>query len=840
MKTLGLCMIVKNEMAVLKKCLDSIADYLDYWVICDTGSTDGTQEFIKNYFKEKGIPGKLHEDKWVNFGHNRSLYFKYAQGKSDYLIVLDADEIVLVNDDNFKSNLSDDKNIGYFIGYEGGLDYSYNILLSGNILWKSVGVTHEYVTSDEPHRLLKFKGLKIDHIGNGANKENKYTRDIELLTQGIKDEPNNARYHFYLANSYYDIKEYDKALEYYLKRTEMKGWEEEVYFSIYKASLCQLNMNKHFETAVLPLFLKAFNYRKSRLEALYEIVKYYRTNNMWKEGYAYGLLGYETMYPEDILFINKAIHTHQFLDELATCATNYGNHEFAIEIYDKLLKLDVLTNQNRKRIENNKNYSVSQIKKKVVETFSLKENKSKFKENKRNIFLFWTGKEYKLIKILRDLIYLHSTNGKGYNVVLITPGNLKEYVKDIPEYFYDMHPAHQADFVRVNVVCDQGGIWLDSDTLVIDSLDPLFDIIDNNEGFLIKENNNILWNGVFGSRKNTTFMQKWKKELRSRLDKTKGKIEWAEIGNEMIQEMYYENSKLFQNYTIFNGLDTMYSVNWDHCVEEFINKPYNNYKNIVKEFQPFVVLVKFVYLELENKTEEEILNGNMPINYFINKSFENAKKIIYFKIAKNMGTSIDTYFKENEEHYAYSRFYEDWNHINFYKSKIITLAHESNIIKFKKVYKKIFEYAEKVIIIRDPLDRVVSGYNYLNSLPKVMEFHPEYVDKGYDFWLTKINRNTIKDTNSNYSSMFVHFDTLQCNAIDYDKKTYHDKGYNWIDMSNLSNLKDIFKKLNINFKNVPYVNKTLKKSHNLPEQHTMLFQEKFKEDIELYNIINNG
>ena len=51
--------------------------------------------------------------------------------------------------------------------------------------------------------------------------------------------------------------------------------------------------------------------------------------------------------------------------------------------------------------------------------------KEKFKitkkfKHKRNIFLYWVGKEFKLISILRNLIYLHSTNGKGYNVILIT------------------------------------------------------------------------------------------------------------------------------------------------------------------------------------------------------------------------------------------------------------------------------------------------------------------------------------------------------------------------------------------------------------------------------------
>ena len=39
-------------------------------------------------------------------------------------------------------------------------------------------------------------------------------------------------------------------------------------------------------------------------------------------------------------------------------------------------------------------------------------------------------------------------------------------IENIPKYFYDLCPAHQADFVRVHVICDYGGIWLDSDTLI--------------------------------------------------------------------------------------------------------------------------------------------------------------------------------------------------------------------------------------------------------------------------------------------------------------------------------------------------------------------------------------
>lgn len=56
MITICLVMIVKNEMEVLKRSFDSVYKYIDYWIICDTGSTDGTQEFITDYFKQKKNP----------------------------------------------------------------------------------------------------------------------------------------------------------------------------------------------------------------------------------------------------------------------------------------------------------------------------------------------------------------------------------------------------------------------------------------------------------------------------------------------------------------------------------------------------------------------------------------------------------------------------------------------------------------------------------------------------------------------------------------------------------------------------------------------------------------
>jgi hypothetical protein len=250
-----------------------------------------------------------------------------------------------------------------------------------------------------------------------------------------------------------------------------------------------------------------------------------------------------------------------------------------------------------------------------------------------NVYLYWVGKEYKLIKILRNMIYMHSTNGKGYKVNLINHDNIKEYIPDLPDYFYKLQPAHQADFARVYILCDKGGIWLDSDTLVVDKLDDLFDKIKTKDGFFIKQEGNIS-NGIFGTKPKTKLMINWKKTILDRLNKDIN-INWTDIGNKILNDLKESYPQYFKNYYIYEGSTDMYPIKWYDCVEEYLNKPYANYKNIEKPFQPLLILVNKVYKELEKYSMEEIFNSKRPLNYFIEKSYRNKFKDIYFIFNKN-------------------------------------------------------------------------------------------------------------------------------------------------------------------------------------------------------------
>jgi len=52
-KTICLGMIVKNEAQIIVQTLTQLTSFIhfDYWVINDNGSTDGTQELIRTFFK---------------------------------------------------------------------------------------------------------------------------------------------------------------------------------------------------------------------------------------------------------------------------------------------------------------------------------------------------------------------------------------------------------------------------------------------------------------------------------------------------------------------------------------------------------------------------------------------------------------------------------------------------------------------------------------------------------------------------------------------------------------------------------------------------------------------
>lgn len=344
---LCLNMIVKNESKIIERLLSSVLSIVDCYCICDTGSTDDTADKIRKFMEAAGKPGEVYTEVFKNFGYNRSHALDRATRWGEYALLLDADMRLQIG--TFKPDM-----LGAYDGYSiiqsaGNMDYYNMRIVRTGVGVKCVSPTHEYYDfpSGRNQTRLSKEILYIQDIGDGGCKSDKFERDIRLLTEGLKEEPKNHRYHFYLANSYRDLGRHAEAIEWYKKRVELGGWIEEVFYAAYECGNCYAKLGD-MANAVF-WWLNAYNYHPKRSESLYEITKYYREIGKQATAQIFCSLGLSIPFPkDDVLFIKTPIYEYLFTYEqsILSCYTKVPvNHYKYLELIGRgYVKDNVLSN----------------------------------------------------------------------------------------------------------------------------------------------------------------------------------------------------------------------------------------------------------------------------------------------------------------------------------------------------------------------------------------------------------------------------------------------------------------------------------------------------------------
>jgi tetratricopeptide (TPR) repeat protein len=331
--TLCLNMIVRNESKIITRLLTSVLPIIDTYLICDTGSTDNTPTIIKTFFDSHNIPGEVITEPFKNFGYNRTFALKAAHRKATYALLLDADMIFKIEPTFNKQSLSKDAYM--IIQKGGGLNYHNTRLIRLDIDAKCVGPTHEYYDLPPGHQNEKLDSIWIDDIGDGGSKANKFERDIKLLKDGIEEEPNNGRYYFYLANSYFNTGRNSESIPYYKKRIELGGWVEEVFYSYLNLGHAYMKTGQDGEAIMS--WMNGYNHHTSRSETVYEICKYYREKGKNKLAMMFCKLGMEIPYPvNDSLFIHKDVYDTGFDYELSILGY-YNNYPDTYKVFTRLM-----------------------------------------------------------------------------------------------------------------------------------------------------------------------------------------------------------------------------------------------------------------------------------------------------------------------------------------------------------------------------------------------------------------------------------------------------------------------------------------------------------------------
>ena len=355
--TLCLNMIVKNESKIITRLFDSVSPIIDSYCICDTGSTDDTVKIITEYFEKKGIPGKIVTEPFKNFCHNRNFAMKACVGMSDYILLLDAD--MCLEAKNFNKNVLNAADSFYILQGNDAFYYQNMRIVKNNGLYSYTGVTHEYINTPPNNKTFGFdkKDLFIRDFGDGGSKQDKFERDIRLLLDGLKEEPKNERYYFYLANSYHDSGRFGEAICAYKKRIEFGGWKEEVWYSHYRIGLCFKNMGKMNDA--IQYWMEGFQIYPERLEGIYEIVRHYRITSkpklahmFYKEARQILELNHNR---NNYLFLHDDIYTSRLYYEFTVFAAYAGIKNINDEVV-KVLNNSMNDSETHNMVQNMKFY----------------------------------------------------------------------------------------------------------------------------------------------------------------------------------------------------------------------------------------------------------------------------------------------------------------------------------------------------------------------------------------------------------------------------------------------------------------------------------------------------
>jgi tetratricopeptide (TPR) repeat protein len=109
----------------------------------------------------------------------------------------------------------------------------------------------------------------IRHDGGRSQDPDKLDKDIAILKAALEAEPNQSRYAYFLAESYFCKRDFQGAREAYERRSKMGSYKEEVHRSFYHLGKCNYLLQKHEEA--LSSYCKAYQFDPERIEPLYDL-----------------------------------------------------------------------------------------------------------------------------------------------------------------------------------------------------------------------------------------------------------------------------------------------------------------------------------------------------------------------------------------------------------------------------------------------------------------------------------------------------------------------------------------------------------------------------------------
>lgn len=347
---INICIMVKDAGDDFEQVLRDNLPYMDRYTILDTGSTDNTISIIKKVLADKR--GELYQEPFINFRDSRNRLLELA-GESCFFNIMMDDTYVLNGDvRKFLDFARGDRVVDSYSLVIDGVDtmYTSNRVTKSSKKLKYVNLIHEIIQSENNLNCsIPYKcGFIYDKNSVYMNERTKARKqaDIDLLFNMIKEDPTEARTYYYIADSYLGLKDWPKALEWFIKRVEIGGgFSSEIQDALYYIAVIKdMYLNYPWEECE-NAYLKCYNSDPTRSESLYFIGQHYHNIGMDDKAFIYWKKAHELGIPEINMSFRKDIYNFHIPKDLTGLCYARGEYKLGEEVARKTLsyKSDELT-----------------------------------------------------------------------------------------------------------------------------------------------------------------------------------------------------------------------------------------------------------------------------------------------------------------------------------------------------------------------------------------------------------------------------------------------------------------------------------------------------------------
>ena len=727
-----LVVVTKDSSETIEGCLNSTFDLVDGMCVFDIGSKDNTEELVKEYFKDINMPTKFAKLNNINNGQNKTNAFNEAvkfckmqkwYPNKTYCLFINPEEELSYVDKYDKELLTQDC---YKLITKDGVYKTYSEkLLRMDKDWISKGKVNEFWTMNNSYRpndkqniVPEFTTYKLDENIMSLV----FIPDIEdevyneMLSNNIKimesDDINNTRNMFYMAEHYYELYNYEEALNWYYKRLKFKNNDEEEYLCYLRIAECKVEL-VYDEEDIKNTYFDVINRYPFMLEPVYNLMYFYYVVKDWKTSFDIGKLGINIICDNLPFKYEYKVYEYKFKEKMLEICLKNGNYGLGVKFGLELLH-DKLYDREDK-------YDIKRRYKKCLEKLTETELGITTDINKHDINIILLSD-----KINNNLINLYNNvSSFGYNISVIsneTNETLKtlniEDKKLLSEGWYNLNNNETVSLL------DKGTYhafsnkykytwFINNDVSFTNDLNRLQKLLQYNI------NDDLLTTEL--SEDNENMKKILEDNSKKILNISKDMEDWMSSMNNICRVSYNLLSRLNEFRIIYKKLE-----NNEFLLPTLCNKHIEMKISYFSELDLPIMVQKRKNLEL-NTIEKNVINNvntyyfNISILSNYESEIQNIKK--YYTINKDDNTLLD--YSGNNQVKLFIDDNIDFKKselilINGLKNKNIIISHNDDNTEYDhKYYKENYNCMEDVL--KDILENIAHSTERLLFLNKIFD-----------------------------------------------------------------------------------------------------------------------